>query len=1108
MENYKSISVLHTKLEEYKSKFYLNKVLKGALISAAIVLATYLIFNTLEFFAHFGTTVRTILFYSFCGILLYTFFTQIARPLVYLLSPKKPINDAEAAIQIGRFFPEINDKLLNTLQLSTNVGNNELIRASIDQKTKQLGVVRFTDAIKIEENKKYLKYAFIPAGLILAILAIYPTYFAESSKRIVNFKNEFAQPAPFQFLIKNKDLSAFKNEDFTINLLIVGKSIPQDIYLLVDERKIHLESTDAKNYSYTFRNIQKPTAFTFEAAGFNSATNTIKVLNRPSLNGMMVHFTYPSYLKKQNTTLENSGNFTIPEGTLVEWEIGATDTDSVNFNFGLEKSLLLPSKKSFISGDFSLRKQIRKSTNYLVKLYNSFSTNKDASSYTISVIPDNFPTISLEQFKDTTLYNYIVLGGKIADDIGLSQLKVMYTIEKQGAKPRTGFYNIGIDKSQNIQSFYQTWMLDSLKLNPGDKLNYYVQVSDNDGVNGPKSTKSEILEYLIPSTEKIEKNIENSLEKTEEQLDKTLNNAEKLKNELANLEKRLKNNPELNYQDKKLVDELLKKKEDLINEIKALQEQFKVSTDQQKRFDELKPELMEKLKQLDNLIKELLDEETKKMYENLKEQLEKRENEKMLDQLDKLKNKERNLEKELERAMKLFKKLEKEQKVDKAIKDLLEQAKKEENLAEKTEQKDPAENNEELKNKQEEISKDFEKTKEELDEAEKLSEELKEDDKLDTDKKSQEEISNDQKKSKSDMEKKDNKKAAASQKKAAQKMKNLAEKLESQKESQEAIETEENIDDLRQIMENLVKLSFDQEKLMKDFRNIRIGDPRFLKLGQTQIKLKDDAKIIEDSLYALANRVFQIKSFVTREVGLMKYHMDESSESIKERKLNTITARQQFAMTSMNNLALLLSDVLSQMQMSMMDMSGKGKGKKKGNMPLPSMSEMQQKLNQKMQGKSGKDGKNGKDGKGGESEELAKLAQEQGRIRRMLQELLDGQKGNEIGKQLDDQVKDLIKKMDQTETDIVNKQITKQTLNRQKEIETRLLESEKALKQQEEDEKRKAETASEIPKTIPKELEEYVKTKQKQTELIRTVPAALSPFYKKEVDNYFKRINK
>ncbi len=1114
MENINSVSLLHKKLEEYKSKFYLNKLLKGAVISAGILLATYLLFNTLEYFGHFGTSIRTVLFYSFCSILIYTFGSQIIRPLVYFMSPQKPIDDNEAAIQIGKFFPEIKDKLLNTLQLSNNKGNNELIKASIDQKTRQLGIVKFSDAIKIEENKKYIKYALVPAGLILVILVVYPTYFAESSKRIVNFKNEFAQPAPFQFLIKNNELSAFKNEDFTLNLEIKGNKIPQDVFLVLDERKIHLESTDEKNYIYTFRNIQKEVKFSFEAAGYNSGTSSIKLLNRPAMNGLKAHFNYPAYLQKQNSELENSGNFTIPEGTLVDWEIGTLNTDSVSFVFGGDKNSVFSTKKSLLSNSFHFQKKILKNQNYQIKLFNANSSNKDAASYSISVIPDNFPTISLEQYRDTTLYNYIVLGGKIADDYGISQLKIIYTVERPQAKPKIGAYQIAINKSQNIQSFYQTWMLDSLHLNPGDKLNYFVQVTDNDGVNGPKSTKSEIMEYKVPSLEKIEKSIENSLDKTEDQLDKTLTNAEKLKQELANLEKKLKNNPELNYQDKKLVDEILKKREDLINEIKSLQEQFKVSTEQQKRFDELKPELMEKLKQLDNLIKDLLDENTKKMYETLKEQMEKKENEKMLDQIDKLKNKERNLEKELDRAMKLFKKLEKEQKVDKAIKDLLKQAEKEEKLSEKTEQKDNNDSNEDLKNKQEEISKDFDKTKEELKEAEKLSEEIKEDEKLDTDKKSQEEISDDQKKSKADMEKKDNKKAASSQKKAAQKMKNLAEKLESQKGSQEKIEMEENIDDLRQIMENLVKLSFDQEKLMKDFRNIRVGDPRFIKLGQTQLKLKDDAKIIEDSLYALANRVFQIKSFVTREVGLMKYHMDESSESIKERKLSTITARQQFAMTSMNNLALLLSDVLNQMQMSMMDMAGKGKsGKKKNKMPIPMMSEMQMKLNQKMQGTTGKDGKggkgkDGKNGKEGSSEELAKLAQEQGRIRQMLQEMMDGQKGNEIDKKIGNQVKDLIKKMDQSETDIINKQITQQTLNRQQEIQTRLLESEKALKQQDEDEKRKAETAREIPKKIPKELEEYVKTKQKQTELIRTVPATLSPFYKKEVDNYFKRINK
>jgi hypothetical protein len=1112
MEN-NQVQKLHDQIEEYKNKYYLNKILKGSLIGASILLGTYLLFNTLEYFGRFGTNVRSVFFFSFLVLFIYLLFTQILKPTLYLLSKKKRINDENAAKQIGEFFPEIKDKLLNTLQLSSVGGNNELIKASIAQKTKQLGVVRFTDAIKIEENKKYAKYLLIPAAAIVGILMIYPTYFAESSKRIINFKNEFAVPAPFQFVVHNKYFKAFKNEDFTVKLSLTGKAFPKDIFLVIDDRKINLEAGENNTYSYTFRNIQKPITFSFEASGFHSNTNTIALINRPSMNNMKVHFSYPAYLNKQNNSIENSGNFTIPEGTVVNWELAASDVDSVNFVFANESKKPILAHKSMLSNGFDLTKQLNRSTEYSIKLYNEFSANKDGASYAISVIPDNFPTIALEQYKDTTLFNYIVLGGKVADDYGFKGLSVHYNLVRAQAKTnKAGSFRIPIDYTQNIQSFYHSWLLDSLHLAPGDKLTYYAQISDNDGVNGSKSTKTEILEYKIPSADKLEKNLENALDKTEDKLDNSLKNAEKLKKELENLEKKLKNNPELNYENKKLVDEILKKREELIDEIRALQEQNKISTEQQQRFQEQKPEVTEKMKQLDKLINDLLDPETKKMYEDLKQLMEKKENEKLLDQLDKLKNKERNLEKELDRALKLFKKLEKEQKVEKAIKDLIEQGDKEEKLAEQTEKKDENSNNDDLKKQQDDLNKSFEDTKEELKKAEELSKELKEDSPLDTDKKNQEEISKDQKKSKEDLDKKDNKKAAGAQKKAGKEMKNLAEKLKDGMKSQESIETEENIDDLRQILENLVKLSFDQEKLMKDFRNIKVGDPRFVKLGQTQLKLKDDAKMIEDSLYALANRVFQIKSIITREVGLMKYHMDESAESIKERRLNTITGKQQFAMTSMNNLALLLSDVLSQMQMSMSAMSGKGKsGKKKT--PLPMMSKMQEELNGKMQGTTGKDGKggkgkDGKDGKEGSSEELSKMAAQQGKIRKMLQSMLDEQKGTKMGKELGDKVNDLIKKMDQSETDIINRQITQQTLNRQKDIQTRLLESEKAFKQQEEDEKRKAESANDVPKTIPKELEDYVKAKQKQTELIRTMPANLTPFYKKEVDNYFKKINK
>ena len=96
--------------------------------------------------------------------------------------------------------------------------------------------------------------------------------------------------------------------------------------------------------------------------------------------------------------------------------------------------------------------------------------------------------------------------------------------------------------------------------------------------------------------------------------------------------------------------------------------------------------------------------------------------------------------------------------------------------------------------------------------------------------------------------------------------------------------------------------------------------------------------------------------------------------------------------------------------------------------------------------------------------------------------------------------------MEQTEMDLVNKQITEQTIRRQKEIEVRLLEAEKSMREQDLDQERKGEAAKDYDKEIPRAFEEYLRLKEKEVELLKTVPPKLYPYYKKEVNEYFKRI--
>ncbi|MDJ1482435.1 ATPase [Cytophagaceae bacterium YF14B1] len=1102
------MNILLQKLTAYKKKYYRNLLIRGLLLGGSLILTTYLIVNTAEFFGRFNPIMRAGLLFTFLGITGYVLYQYIIDPVLKLNNISKPISNEEAARQIGKYFTNIDDKLLNTIQLqSLSTSQNQLLLASIDQRTQQLSLIPFTDAVDISQNRRYLRYIVPPALIILLILARFPKFFTDSSQRIVNFRKVYLPEAPFSFELKNKNLDVFKNEDLTVTLHLEGNSLPETVYLYTNGRKQKMTAIDARNFSFTFNKIQKAFDFHFEAADFQSNGYEVHLIPRPSLEIFSAKLKYPTYLKRTDEILNNVGNLLVPEGTQIQWEFKSADTDSLLVTFGNASNPTVaeqPSEETFL---FSTK--ATKSENYQVKLKNRFGFNKEDINYFLDVIPDQYPKITLESFKDTTLFNYLVFGGNIADDYGFSKLAIVYSVipaDEENKSQHTGTIPLNLQANQTIQNYYHQWSLEKLQLAPGDKIQYYVQVWDNDGVNGPKAAKSQVFTFAIPNDKQLEDNQEQLSKQTSSKISSALTKASRLKKEINTLEDRLKTKKQLDFQDKKQIEEVLKKRQELNAELEKLQEQMKSLNQQQNRFSETNPQLMEKMDQLQKLMNNLLDEETKKLYEELEKLLETNKNNFNL--LDKLSQKENTLEKEIERALEMFKQLQFEQKIDKQINDLKELAKEQQKLAEKTE--DTKNNNtndsqqkeqKELEKKQQDLNEKFEEQKQNLEELKEMDKELEQPtglEQMDQDGQKEKDISEKQKQSLDQLQNNQNKKASQNQKDAAQKMEQMAKEMEQMQGGMEMEQNQENLDDLRDILENLITLSFDQEKLMKDFRNVNLSDPRFPKLAQEQLKLKDDAKIIEDSLYSLAKRVFQLESFVTREVTEMKQHMDESTRGIKERRLSLATGQQQLAMTSMNNLALMLNDALKQMQEQMKNAKA-GKGKPKPNKkPQPGMSELQQQLNKQIQ-----DLKQG--GKSGRqlSEELAKMAAQQEMIRKALQQMEKSrnEKGEKPGG-----MEDLLKKMEETEKDLVNKNLSQDMLKRNQDIVTRLLEAEKSQRERDEDEQRKAEQAKDVKPSVPPAFEQYIKNKEKQIELLKTIPPALSPYYRKEVDEYFKKL--
>ena len=315
---------------------------------------------------------------------------------------------------------------------------------------------------------------------------------------------------------------------------------------------------------------------------------------------------------------------------------------------------------------------------------------------------------------------------------------------------------------------------------------------------------------------------------------------------------------------------------------------------------------------------------------------------------------------------------------------------------------------------------------------------------------------------------------------------------------------------LRQILENLITLSFEQEDLISQVKNSPKNSPKFVKIVQQQNKLFDDSKIIEDSLFALSKRVVQIEAVINKEIGSINSNMKKATNELENRNVNNATKRQQLVMTASNNLALLLSEILESMQKQLESPPSQCNKPKNCNKPnpncnKPSLSELkkaQKKLNEKM--KKGKNGKKQNGKKKGEkkAKELLYLAKEQTQIRKQLMELRD-----EIGKNGEKgKIDNLVKDMEENERDIINNRITQETIDRQKDILTRLLEAENSNRDQDKDKARQSIEWKFELNNVSKEFLEYQQQQKAQQELLKTTPVQLTPFYKKKVNRYFNSL--
>lgn len=209
-------SGIRQKLNEFIHTHYRQRLIRGAMTSGALGLVVFGSGFLLEHYLWLDSVDRAVLFWTMWLLFLPSLLFGVIKPLLNMRGVGKTLTQQAAAKWIGDYFPEVSDKLINLLQLEDMAGvqsGNELLLASIEEKTLVLQKVPFIQALDWQKHKKWV-YRLGALLLLLMGMGVYESAeLLQGASRVFQYQKEFVRQAPFSVRLMNDNLVVNEGQD-------------------------------------------------------------------------------------------------------------------------------------------------------------------------------------------------------------------------------------------------------------------------------------------------------------------------------------------------------------------------------------------------------------------------------------------------------------------------------------------------------------------------------------------------------------------------------------------------------------------------------------------------------------------------------------------------------------------------------------------------------------------------------------------------------------------------------------------------------------------------------------------------------------------------------
>ena len=1114
-----------SKLEKLTKREYILFASLGIQNSFIIGLTAFFLFSLLEMTGHFSSAVRTIFFFIFLVLFLGSFLYLFVLPLFNCFNIFRRTDYHKVAGRVGKNFPFIKDDLLNAMQL-VSVDNSayryseKLINAAflqIYEKTKQ---IKFESIVNFSKAKKHLSY-FSSAAIICFALFLFIPGLKGASNRLINFSQDFIQPPKFVFQIEPGNLQITKGDDVNIIVKVKGAE-PKEINLAVkDTEQTHFETNilkpDSSGYfEYKLKAVRNSFRYFASAENINSNKYSIEVVDRPIIKMLSVTINSPAYSGILQAVQKDNGNISALTGSKVKVKLSSTkQLKKAELFFNDSSTVNLNLKAYDAEGNF----KVTKDKNYKIILTDIYGNqNSSPISYSIKALTDSYPSIEIiNPNKDVDLANdnRLNLFTRVSDDYGFSKLNLSFRLSSskyRSSEKEFSTISIPINKDQKEMDVNYIWNLSPLGLSAEDVVVYFLEIFDNDDVNGPKSTKSSTFAIRVPSLDEILAKADNTHNEAQQNLKETLKEAEDLKNELEKIDQDLKQNKkDISWEEKEKVEKALDKFEKLQNKIEDSKKQLGQMQQDLQSNNLLSKETLEKYMELQKLMDEFSTKEMKEAVERMQKMLESMDRRQVQEAMKNLKFNEDAFQKSIERTINLLKRLQIEQKIDELAKraeklsdkqnDINKQTN-ESNLSDQQKKNNLSEKQNDVTNELNNVDKEMNKLSDLMDSLKDMPNEDLEKLKEEFEKQKNQQLSQEVSQ---DIQHNQMMPAHQKQEKLSKNMENLKKQIDQLKQSINQNNLMQTFNNMRKVMDNLVDLSKQQENLKDRVQqSSQISSALLDKETEQQNEIKSNLDKIMRMMGDLSQKTFAISPEMGKQLGDAKKEMDRSIQSMQNRSSNLSVINQSNAMESLNKAATMMQNSLE----SMMQGGGQGQGGMMSLMQqLNQMSQQQMNLNNLTQMlRQGQQGKLSLQ----QQAQLQRLAQQQELIRKSLDQLNNEAKESGEASKIPADLDRVAKEMQEVVSGMNTEKLNDNIIQKQERILSKLLDAQRSINERDYEKNRESNTGTDIVRSSPADLNlSSDKGKDQITdELNRAVQQGYTRDYEDLIRKYYEALQK